>query len=263
MLYAVSRINRGIGAGNRNPCVYASTRSEIMQEINRIGPEIYRDVSDFGADVIWNTKASSLNQPILKIVESKIHSSETEFGEPPTKDIWDTYIPARILDRSAKQYLLDISMHRPRGLVRRLTLARDFAPSGTKLTSDAFKESASRFSSDAWREVEEDLLATYDPRQVSAIKTVLSGFKVKFTVTELKKRIQTISDISTDVKLSSTALADISRLLGTLYRVGAIGNQYNIAGKPRNGWVFRDEPDPLPDKPFVVHESLRRALRLE
>jgi len=54
-------------------------------------------------------------------------------------------------------------------------------------------------------------------------------------------------------------------MITSLYRVGAIGNLYFVGSAKKEirfGWIFRDNYDPLYDKKFMVHESLRKFLQL-
>lgn len=72
-------------------CVYACVRSEVMYDVNRIYPEIDRDVTDFGVKVDWFGTAVSEDQAILNIVSAKIIQSEIEEGAPLTDNVWDEY----------------------------------------------------------------------------------------------------------------------------------------------------------------------------
>jgi len=265
LLYAVSRINRKFGTNN-SITIYASVRSEVLQEVNRIGPEIRRDVSDFGAEVLWNINSQSSSQPILNIVEAKIQASELENGLKQTADVWDTYLPKILFGKNIKQYLLDISMYKPRNLVRRLKLAQAAHYNEGSLISDDFSDSAQTFSSDVWSEIEEDLLSSYTPMQVSCIKSILSGFQVKFNLSSLKERIERLSRIDVNISTNIRGCIDAAKIAYDLYRVGAIGNVYRLDSENRHEgrdrWVFRNYLEPLLDKDFIIHESLRKNFQL-
>ena len=266
LLYAVSRVNRGMGHGDPSFVVYASVRSEVLLEVNRVGPETKRDVSDFGVEVAWNVKALSGVHPLLAIVESKINNSELELGVPETEDVWAKYFPRRIFGKSAQNYLMDISMHKPRNLVRRLRLARDAAALSDAFIEEDFDVSSLNFSKDVWAEMEEDLGSTYSPEKISSIKKILSGFRARFSVYDMESRIEHLSRIDDVFKRSIGRHLSHIDILGDLYRIGALGNSYFIwrSGKklPRDRWVFRGYDEPLFDQDFVIHESLLKNFQL-
>ncbi|WP_128080138.1 P-loop ATPase, Sll1717 family [Roseicella frigidaeris] len=140
LLAAVARVNRIIGNNNASFVVYASVRSEVLEDVNRVGPEIGRDINDFGVPVQWNASVSSENQPILKIVEAKISASEIEEGILVSDDPWQAYFSEeKIYRKDIKRHLLDISMFKPRLIVSRLTLAAQFNGDAQKLQRERCK----------------------------------------------------------------------------------------------------------------------------
>lgn len=124
LLQAVSRTNRNLDALGASAIVYASIRSEVLDEVNQESPELFRDIEDFGVKVDWNVKIDSAQQPILRIIESKIRNSEIEFDHNPTEDVWSEYFPEKIYGRDAQSYLLDTSMFKPRLIVMILNYAK-------------------------------------------------------------------------------------------------------------------------------------------
>jgi len=266
LLYAVSRVNQGIGARNVSLGVIASVRSEVLYEVNRVGPEISRDVSDRGVRVHWNVKSDEPTQPILQIIERKITASEIENDELPSKDVWNQYLPRRIFARDIKQYLLDISMFKPRNLVSLLSEAKGVAPRSDTISDDALKQAQAEFSKRAWTEIEEGLLGEYTSEKVKSIKSILTGYRPKFSVQDLTKRISILGSTDPRVRKAFPVDDDIIKMVESLYRLGAIGNIYFAKERGqqtlRNHWMFRDYYEPLIDKPFEVHESLRKELQL-
>src|SRR5690606_7649893 len=128
---------------------------------------------DFGLRINWNVRVADRDQPILKIVEAKIHASEVECGELPTENIWVTYFPKKAFGRGFDQYLLDICMFRPRNIVSLLSLSQAYRPKSEQISFDAVDESQAEFSRRTWREVEEELLGEFTPERVVAIKSLL------------------------------------------------------------------------------------------
>jgi len=146
LLQSVARVNRSLGSQSASFVVYASVRSEVLEEVNRVGPEIARDVQDFGAHVDWNVRASAENQPILQIVEAKIAASEMEVDHLPTSSIWTSYFPEMIHGRAVQDHLLDVAMFKPRNIVSRLNLAKAYDPSAEYFSAESLEETNSKFS---------------------------------------------------------------------------------------------------------------------
>lgn len=266
LLQSVARVNRNLGQNSASFVVYASVRSEVLEEVNRVGPEVARDVQDFGAHVDWNVRTSSENQPILQIVEAKIAASEIENDYLPTPNPWETYFPQTIHGRPVREHLLDVAMFKPRLIVSRLNLAKSHDTSAKYFSSDSLEETIGKFSSAVWREVEEELLVLYSPKQVQNLKSLLTGHRITFKVDDFERRVIQLSQIDPGVADGFRTRGDIVAALKALYRVGALGNRFLTDEKgqkvTRDRWVFREYEDPTLDEDFIVHESLRKVFQL-
>lgn len=266
LLQSVARVNRNLGSNSASFVVYASVRSEVLEEVNRVGPEIARDVQDFGAHVDWNVRAVADKQPILQIVEAKVQASEIEAGLLPTEDVWAAYFPEPTHGRPIKDHLLDVAMFKPRNIVSRLNLAKFHDAESHFFSADALEETNSKFSSSVWREMEEEMLVIYSPKQVQKLKSLLTGFKISFKVQDFESRVQNLSQIDPSVADGFRTRSDIVSALTSMYRIGALGNRFTtMQGKKRvtrDRWVFREYDAPTIDENFVVHESLRKVLQL-
>lgn len=266
LLYAVNRANVAFGASSASFTVIASVRSEVLHEVNREGPEISRDVQDRGIRVHWNVKTDAHNQPILEIIEGKIRFSEIEHNELPTELVWDVYFPKRIFGRDIKQYLLDISMFKPRNLVSLLGIAKRKVGDADTITKEVLEQSQSEFSQRSWTEIEEGLLGEFSSNEVRAIKDLLMGFRAKFHPNEFLDRLEDLASSDARIRDLRKSHPNGLDILDVLYRLGAIGNAYKIRERNRsvirNRWVFRDHYELIPGKAFEVHESLRKELQL-
>lgn len=267
LLQSVARVNRTLGAHSASFVVYASVRSEVLEEVNRVGPEIVRDITDFGVSVSWNSKGNAQNQPILRIVEGKIHASEVEQDELPTADVWSTYFPRRIYNKDIRDYLLDVSMFRPRNIVSRLNLAKNYEPNSSRFSTEAFRETSIDFSQTVWREIEEELLGRYSAKHVSNLKALLTAFKPRFKIGELEHRVTQLEKIDPSLSEGFRTRKDVVEVCRVLYRVGALGNLFDVENEEgqklkRDRWSFRDMGEPTMDAHFIVHESLRKVFQL-
>ena len=266
LIKSISRVNRTIGASTAAILVIAAVRSEVLFEVNRIGPEISRDVDDCGVRLNWNIRAEDLQQPILKIVEAKIKYSELDSDELPSDDPWNIYFPDKIFRRKTQKYLLDISMFKPRNIVNLLNLAKDYDRNAGAFNESSLDEAQAEFSKRTWREIEEELLGQYSSLEVKSIKSILSAFQTRFDFGQIELRISNLARIDTRLLYFGNKGA-LVELLESLYRVGAIGNDFELkeSGRKTNHryrWAFRENPDPALDRRFVIHESIRKELQL-
>lgn len=266
LLHSVTRVNNTLGANCSAFTVYAAVRSEVLEEVNRVGPELVRDIIDFGVPVDWNVRASSDNQPILSIVEAKINASEVEGDELPTEDVWSVYFPATIFGRHMRDYMLDISMFKPRHIVSLLNLAAARAKYTKEFSTSSFEDSTDAFSASVWREVEEELRGRYSAEHVANLKAILTGFKVRFSLMELEDRIAKLGSYDARLTNGFRSRIEVVEALRALFRVGAVGNQFFVEGKNgrerRDRWSFREAVEPAIDTTFVVHEALRKTFQL-
>jgi hypothetical protein len=266
LLHSVTRVNNALGKNSSAFTVYAAVRSEVLEEVNRVGPELVRNIIDFGVAVDWNVRAASESQPILSIVEAKLNASELENDCLPTSDIWETYFPRQIFGRNIRDYMLDISMFKPRHIVSLLNLAAARSKSETSFTSASFEDTTDGFSSSVWREVEEELRGRYSAEHVANLKKILTGFQARFTLHQLEKRISSLGSFDPRVTNGFRSRVEVIDALRVLFRVGAVGNQFSVQGErglePRDRWSFREAAEPAIDTTFVVHEALRKTFQL-
>ena len=85
----LSDINR---THNFNVFLVTAIRSEVYKNIISKGLEINKTIHDFGVTISWEQKGGNIrNHPLLKMLEKRIHFSETKLGLEPSLDIWETY----------------------------------------------------------------------------------------------------------------------------------------------------------------------------
>lgn len=266
LLQAVSRTNQNLNELGSAVIVYASVRSEVLDEVNQLSPEIARDVEDFGVEVNWNIKATAENQPILNIVENKIRSSEIECEGLQTDNVWETYFPEQIYGKDAEFYLLDVSMFKPRFIVMRLNLAKDYDKDCKFFSAESFEETSTKFASLAWREVSEQLLHAFTPRQVENLRAILTAWKSTFNLDDVENRAGALNAKNPGVIDGFRNRWEINSMFGALYESGAVGNRFHVGdnsrSEVRDRWAFRGHAEPAFDKPFVIHESLRKYFQL-
>lgn len=260
LIRTVSRINQSFGAEGAAICVYASVRSEVLYELNRLAPELQRDIRDLSATISWAGKSSSDDHAILKIIDAKIAQSEAEQGLIPSEDVWATYFSRRIGGKTASQYLLDISMFKPRALVSILSNVATHFPSSTQVTEREVYDTEAHFSADMWTEVEDELRTSYSAAQMHSIKKMLSGCRKNFNKEYFLERIRLSSAHDPEIRKILGTSIQAEEFLKTLYRTGAIGTF--IPNPRRDAWVFREHFEPHFENRIQFHQSLSKALQL-
>lgn len=265
LIYAISRLNRKVGAAFPLKII-ASIRSEVLSEVNRIGPETERTVLANGFILSWLHQGSLNHHPLLKIIENKIRYSayEQNIFDLVEGNVWRAMFPTQIDGRDSRQYFADMSMLRPRGVIMLANCAASSDLDSEKFTEQSFMKGLQTFSSLMWTEVEEELLLSFESNQVSAVRSTLSGYRVKFTEDQFTARFTEIMRKKHQGTKSLEYREIASGILKGLYTFGALGQQFKEEDSDgnRDRWSFRGFSEPLPNAPFVVHRSLRKALQL-
>lgn len=152
-------------------------------------------------------------------------------------------------------------MHRPRGVLLRLAAAADLAY-GKRVFSEAdFINSEEAFGELILEEFTDEISATCNEDQKEAITSLLRGYPYSFNRDDFLLRIATVGARDAKVKSFFQGIG-VDGLLRLLFRIGLIGNQFYLTegGPVRQVWAFRGSTDPLLDKRFVVHSSVRKIL---
>jgi len=258
LLFSVYTTNMLFSREGIDVVIYASVRTEILNSISTTTQELEKNISAFGVYIDWS-QDSWENHPVIDIIEGKIMYSEISQVGGYSENVWDTYFPNCISDVPIKKYLLDNGLHRPRGVILRLSAAVEKARGKKEFVESDFTGSENRFGELMLQEFSEELAATYDEAARDAVFSLIRGRKFLFSRDEMHSRI--IMRASTD-KSVRRIRDDIGTdgLLRILYRIGMIGNVFDIDGKSRQRWSVRGEANPYIEHKFVLHRSVRSVL---
>lgn len=269
LVYSIMRTNRTLSKKTDCFTVYGSIRTEVLSEINQVGPELKRDVDDFSVSISWDVELDPLAHPLLNIFKQKIQMSEIAAGETATEAIWQTYFPGRYKKIPFPKFLLDVSMLKPRVLVQLLSIIRENNLSNTNAKDCNLDLYMLKFSSSVWSELEEEILTSRNREFVQFLKGAITGMREFFYLRELKD--------SMDKRRSSNEIwrkfsrIEPREIIDILYRFGAIGNhrpaeRSSAAGSKnspqRDRWIFRGYEEPLYDEKFVFHRSVHKVLQI-
>lgn len=259
LLFAIYNINKIFSEKNINIVTYASVRYEILNSIKSTNQELDKIVTSFGVSLDWYQESID-SHPILNIVERKINYSEIIKNGNYTEDVWSSYFPQFIYKTGFKKYLLDNGIHRPRGVILRLISAAEQAYGRDHFIASDFIDSEDRFGQIMLDEFFDEISAIYDGSGREAIISIFRGNKYEFTINDIERRLNEAARRNKDAARIRDKLG-AENLLRLLFRIGMIGNQFNLDdGRERNVWAVRGFTDPIIERRFVLHRSIRKIL---
>lgn len=261
ILFSTYTVNTLCSNSGLNIVVYASVRTELLHSIGTTTQEINKIVSAFGVTLQWYSDAPDDN-PITKIFENKIRYSEIDAEGEYTEDVWATYFPAFVEGKEIKKYLLDKGLHRPRGVLLLLLAAAERAGTRMAFEPEDFTDTEESYGAMILDEFTEEISASVPEMEIKAIMSIFRGNHFAFERDDIENILRKMSERDKHAK-SVLNKFGVDNLLKFLFRIGMIGNQFEIVEnsvrKPRNIWAVRGY-EPLLDKRFVLHQSVRKIL---
>ncbi len=264
LVFAINSVNSLFSRSGSNVTIVASLRSEILQSISSSGQEVEKVVDAFGVKLNWfhdNIEEHS----VLRIFENKIRYSEVMLRGEYTHDVWKTYFPTQVNSKPVKNYLLDMGLHRPRGVVLRLLAALELSHDSYAFTERSFIDSEEAFGRYMLTEFADEIAAAYDEKESDQILALFRGFSFAFDASELQQRVRNLESNNRQRGAKPMNLR-VEPVIRFLYRIGMIGNQFDLQTESghwvhRNLWSFRGDVDPILSKRFVLHQSIRTVLQ--
>ena len=166
----LSDINR---THNFNVFLITAIRSEVYKNIISKGLEINKTIHDFGVTISWEQKGGNIrNHPLLKMLEKRIHFSESKLGLEPSPDIWETYFIPYIGNnkKEIQNYILDQTWYKPRDIIRLFTVIQRLHGNKNVIDQECFDTARKSYAEESWIEFEEFLTVKYSDKEVEGIK---------------------------------------------------------------------------------------------
>ena len=252
LILAIDDLNRISRQNVYEVHVIASIRSEVITSVSSAGFEINKCVEDFGVTINWFQKGGNyIDNPLLKIIENKIHASEKLNNIPISENVWATYFEETIHGSEVRKHILSNIWYRPRDVVRLMTLLQTESYGKTRFDQESFDRAQQEYSNRMWNEFTEELRLTYSPDDISAIKTFFTRIPMPFTYRFLIKRADELSEIYPNVKsfFERVPMADFLKMM---FSIGIIGN----TGERMVFSFMGDQDISLVDS-IVIHNPLR------
>ena len=259
LIFTVKRIN-SVFMKERDVVtkIICSVRTEILNAINRfvVTKELNKVTSGYEVPLIWDyTNTNSFEHPILKILLKRIDYAEKKNGNKlKEKELIRKWFPEKINGNEASNYLLNNSWCKPRDIVRLILAAQNCLGSVNSCFSQATIDLChKKYSTDSLVEIKEEMRALYSSEEINLIIGCLTGFRVVFTLDDLKKHIK---------RYFSNSLLEtrLNTILDDLYRLGIIGNYSPVSKSYR--WQHRgDDGLVLSDEwKMMIYAALQNAL---
>ncbi|MFQ2451158.1 P-loop ATPase, Sll1717 family [Aeromonas caviae] len=251
----INQTNRKLGY---NLSFILAVRTEVLYSVNSLGKEINKPLFDFGDTLAWHKySADKKKHPLIKIIESRIISSEKRLGIKHHGDVWAKYFHGKFHDKDIREFAIDQTWYRPRDMVRLMGVLIKVFKERDFITQRQFDEARKLYSSESWVELCEELSASLTQEEIEAIARVLGRFKFAFNLKQFREQVNELANIYSEVdKLeSSNHQGD---LLKKLYDIGVIGNY--IKGQRGNKipqYAARGNPRVLLEEDFIVHPALK------
>lgn len=251
----INQINRTLGF---NLDFILAVRTEVLYSVSSLGKEINKPLFDFGDTLVWHKYSKDKrNHPLIKIIESRIISSEKKHGIKDHGDVWSKYFHGNFHGKDIREFAIDQTWYRPRDMVRLMGVLIKIFKEREYIVQFEFDEARKLYSSESWVELCEELSASLTQEEIEAIARVLGRFKFPFNFRQFKEQVNELASIYSEVdKLeSSNHQGD---LLKKLYEVGVIGNY--ITGRKGNKipqYAARGNPRALLEEDFIVHPALK------
>lgn len=257
LIYAIAFINGASSETSRKIYICTTLRLEVLHSVLELGHEISRDIEDFGIELDWSTERISINHPLMRLIQRKISVS---LGIEESA-VWKQIFPDKIRGQAFYAYILNSTYFRPRDLVRLLRIAQGHDARAKIFTDDHFILTSAEYSKQIWVEITEEFLAVYSPEEIAALKRLLLGFSTHFFKNDLIERVE--GQYRTDpVVPQMFQKYTVTKILGDLYRIGVIGNNFWKDGRNRNRWIFRGSTSLNDNERMMVHKSLWKYLSL-
>lgn len=253
LILAIDKLNRISKVNSYAINFYASVRTDVVDSVLSSGYEINKCVEDYGVTIEWYQRGGDYkSNPLLKLLEKKINSSEKVTLKHSSNNVWETYFEDIIHGTEIRKFLLNYSWHRPRDVVRMMQYAQEYCDKKTiKINQAVFDRAIQQYSNKMWNEVSEEISLKYSQDDIKAIKKILTGIQVPFNLNAINSRIKELAALYDYVEQFRNKYK-IPDVLELLFDWGIIGN----SGE-RMVFSFLGYKELDITKPMIIHTPLR------
>lgn len=259
LVFSVYNMNMIFQESHFDALIYACVRSEVINSFPGSSLELSKIIKSFSVSINWEPPAGQ-ESAVLDIFSRKIVNSEIEETGYHCDDPWRSYFPSTVEGKDIKRFLLDMGTHRPRGVLLCIIAAAERAWGRDHFIESDFDDHDNVFAQSMLDEFKDEMSASMFDYEIEASIALLRGKRYVFDLSDMKSRLHDLSSLSSVQKMKKRR--DVDFIIKTLYRCGIIGNFFRAEENQlqRQTWAIRGYPEPIMDKPFIVHQSLQRLL---
>lgn len=257
LLFTVKRLNDHLKRIDPNTSkIFCSVRSEVLRAISRfiVTKELNKIVNGFEVPLTWNyTNTISYMHPIMQILIKRIAMCEN-LSEYNPKEVYQRWFPVKIHDIEPANFILNNTWFKPRDIVRLLLSVKySIVKNNTSFTEAVFNACIRKYSNDSLQEITEELSALYNSSEIDSILSCFTGFRTTFSVSQLRKRVES--------QYQNTVLSkNFVQVIEDLYRLGFLGNYLPLSKSFR--WQHKGADRVILDENWrlMIHQGLQTAL---
>jgi len=243
---------------NKNVKFVCAVRSEMIDAINRhiSSKELNKSIYSFRHVLKWNyPNSTAIKHPIFQIWLKRIKNAEIKFNNSflSDDDLFDKWFDKKINEKDTVDYIIHNTWNKPRDIVRFMQSAKTL--NGVKYNQVVFTNLKREYSKESWKEIAEELNATFTKEQINEIRKLFTGFINIFNYKQLLFQAKAIGLIFIEENLEN--------ILQTLFRVGVIGNL--SMDKKQHRWSHKDDDHLLTSNPnylMEIHFALKNELAI-
>ncbi len=255
LIYAVDDLNRAMWKNGAKIKVVLLLRSDIFQKINF--PDLNKFKIDNSLFLDWKPESKE-NSPLFTMVMHKIRRSVPAFSKIDEAMLFHKLFPERIDLKNPSDYIIHMSIGRPRDFISMLSLIIKSYPSYDYFGKFTFGNTKLAYSRDLLDDIKNEMKGHVSDTDINnSIYMIKNLGKSNFYLNDLKKHKSHIFSNNDDEY--------IFKLLKLLYEFSVIGNLIHDQERPElyyHSWAHREdsvEPDYFAQ--FTIHIGLRPALK--
>jgi hypothetical protein len=267
LVQAAYSINQRLASVGATGSIVLLLRPDVFNRVSLILPDSQKMRDDFAVELDWRvlSGAAGKNAPLLRLVNEKA-AKALGVTEVDVLSYFPKWIQlggshgSEIRYMDPLQYLLNLTRHTPRDLlrlfeeIRKVEASGTFPTNGQELGGDVIREGTLQYSTKYFTGAIRNEFAGYENGAEEAQKALaaLQGLRrQKFDRKEFAEQLAAADETRSEV---------VDRLLRLLFFAGAVGNSVDVPGGSYLQFYHRrDDSDVYLRGNFILHSALCHA----